>query len=265
MGDAVAYPFYMLRTWFQSSESAIPFFFRSRAALEAEIASMRDQRSAAEYDELRLRSLEEENANLREATEVGVPRIVADVVRRPNETPYDTLIINKGAADGVKESAIVYGRAESAIGSVRRVFAKSSLVVLFSTPGELSPVYIYGPNIFARAEGIGGGVLRVEVPQGIEIAVGDPVVVPAARGVYGAIDHIESSPSNPAQYAFVAQEPAMTALRFVSVDQEPLANMSRTDIEAMLLPAKEATSSHPGFVPLLKEIEDAIGTTTTVH
>lgn len=214
--------------------SPLSSFFSSRQSLEREVETLKDALKNNTYDRARLSVLERDVAMLQNEQNGEKSRIVARVVRHPNETPYDTLLIDKGSADGVHEGSFVYAN-RVAIGSAARVLPRSSLVVLFSTPDIETPVYAYGPDVFARAYGMGGGVLRVSVPQGIQLSVGDAVVTPfGSENMYGTIAYIESSPSNPEQFGFVVQNEALSGLQMVAVESEPPPILSYADAQKIV-------------------------------
>src|SRR5690606_12103526 len=103
----------------------------------------------------------------------------------------------------------------------------SALVALLSTPGFTSTAYILGPNIYTTAIGIGGGVTRIHVPQGIELKTGDLVVLPSlSQGIYGRISAVDSVPERPEQYGYMTTDVPINSLRLVSVGTTPLQNMS---------------------------------------
>lgn len=227
-------PFHGARAWFITSDIPFVSYVRSVAYLANENQRLSEELQQLRYDNARLSALEEENKHLRGVTVDDASRIIASVVRRPNETPYDTLVIGEGSTGGVKEGALVYS-GESVIGTIARVFPYSALVVLFSTPGIVTPVYLYGSDVFAHGEGMGAGVMRIGIPQGIPIAVGNPVVIPTeGSGIYGVVEYVEADPSNPEQYAYVAEQPGVTALRFVAVDHEPLPSLSFEDASRII-------------------------------
>lgn len=236
----VTAPLLRAKTWMQTTQDPLTSFFRTHTALSREITALREALRANEYDRARLAALEAERAQWE-----GVPadRIWANVVMRPGETPYDTILLGSGSSEGIKEGAIVYA-GQTAIGIVVRAYPKSAFVALFSMPGEQSPVYIFGANVYARATGEGGGVIKISVPQGIVLKVGDAVVVPLSdTALYGTIDYIEANPSDPDQYAYVTQRTALSSLYSVFVDREPLAPLSREDIDAIVHSLRESTST----------------------
>ena len=261
-------PLYTLRTWFLTSQATLPSYIRDRNTLLQQIEQLTQERDKASYDKARLAILESDNATLRRLRDIpGKERIIADVVVRPNETPYDTLVVHKGSDDGVKEGALVYADL-SVVGQVVRVFGQSSLVMLFTTPDVESPVYLYGPNIFAHAYGMGGGVLRVSVPQGVVVAVGNPVSVPMTNsGIYGTVAYIESNASNPEQYAYVTQEPILQSLRFVAIDPVALPKFSYQDAvkavaEVRLHATTSPIASFISLLPVASSTATAVSTTS---
>lgn len=232
-------PITSLKSWIAASEQAVPRYIRSKESTAARIHALEAEVAALKAGVVRLSVLEAEQAGIYglvgEAS--STPRLISRVIRVPSETPYDTVVLESGRKEGVKEGALVYSE-HSAIGTIARVYEESSIVVLFSTPGITTSVYLAGAQVFARAEGVGGGVLRIGVPQGVPLTVGEAVVIPV-RGstLYGVIDYIEAEASNPLQFAYVSQHEALRALRFVAIDPAPQPQVSyeqaREAVEAL--------------------------------
>ena len=191
----------------------------------------KNQSEATPINEDDLRRLRSENEELRSLlSDSGDPRVAAGVIGRPTNLPYDVLVIDRGTDDGIVKDAPVYIDSDRIIGFVAETHSKSSIVALVTTPGWRSTVYIYGPNIYTTAVGIGGGITRVHVPQGIMLEVGNNVVIPAlSAGTYGTITAVDSVPSRPEQYGYVAMNTPIGELRVVSVGTRPL---SVIDFEA---------------------------------
>lgn len=264
VASVVVSPLYSARTWFLASEAVVPRYFRDRSSFSTEIEALRAELARVSYDRAHLAVLEAENAMLRNiSTDAEQTRIIADVIRRPNETPYDTLVVHKGSNDGVVEGALVYTK-ETVVGTVIRVFKESALIMLFSTPEMKSPIYIYGPDIFAHAYGMGGGVVRISVPQGIAVREGDPVTIPMAdSGIYGLVSHVESVESNPEQYAYVTQEPALQNIRFVAIDAFAMPSFSYEDALSSVEAARmHATTSPVAAFSALLPVASTTASTT---
>lgn len=221
-------------SWLADGAGALPSYFRDRGALLADVAKLRMELADHAAAQLTAERLREENEALRELLSASTsPRIAASVVGRPTALPYDVFLIDRGSASGVKENAPVYVSDDRVVGFVARAYEHSSVVGLVSSPGLKSTVYIYGPNIYTTAEGQGGGSLRVAVPQGIELAEGNLVVIPSlGGGVYGEISVVDSVPSRPEQYGYVSIEDPLASIRYVSVGTEPLARLSFEEAKA---------------------------------
>ncbi len=157
--------------------------------------------------------------------------ILAGVLARPPMVPYDLLVIDRGSREGVVEGAIVYHSNNHAIGMVTRVFERNALVTLFSSSGAETTVYIYGPDIFAYAYGEGGGVMRVSLPQGVEVHEGDPVVLPSLHlGDVGVVSRVVSLPTQPEQSAYVTFPVSLQSMRTVRVSRDPMLAVSLEDL-----------------------------------
>lgn len=218
------YPFEVTRVWLLESSDSLPYYFRDRAKLVSEIDSLRQAVAVTEGSEGTIVKLQAENEQFRLLCE-AVPdeRIITRVVGRPSELPYDVLMIDRGARHGVLEAAPVFVGADQVIGYVSRVYADTSLVTLVTTADFESTAYIIGPNIYTFAEGIGGGVLRVRVPQGIPLQVGDTVILPAVdSGVYGTVSEVVSSPTQPEQYGYVPLPVSLQSMQYVSVGRQAM-------------------------------------------
>ncbi len=229
---------YTVRQYFQTSSATVPVYLRSRdelneriQSLEQEVASQNGMSSALEY-------AQKENESLRLMLSASSsPRVLAGVIARPPYIPYDTFMLDKGSEDGIIENAPVFHGKGIAIGYVRSVFAHTSLVSLFSSPKVESTVYIFGANIFTTAYGEGGGIVRVSVPQGIVLTVGDVVVLPSLdTGVLGVISEIESNPTEPEQNAYVSLDAPLQSIRLVTVGQTPV---EQTTFDMALFNVKE--------------------------
>lgn len=242
-GSYVAAPLFSFNTWFRESSSALPVYLRSRAALLGEITELRETIMASQGDRDTIERLELENRELH-ALVGNVPDasfIAAAVISRPPAMPYDALLIDRGADDGIVEGAVVYYAHDRAIGTVARVYARSAVITLFSTPDARTTVYIVGPNIYTTAFGAGGGVIRVSVPQGITIAKDNLVLLPGLEGgVLGRISAIQSEATNPEQNAYIVHDLPLQSLRLVGVSPTAPTRVSFEEARANIERQKEA-------------------------
>lgn len=232
----VIMPFYATQNWFAQSTAPLPLYFRGRNELINEINRLKEQIAIESGKEATITLLTDENERLTELLRGAneAERIIASIVAQPPRVPYDVLLINKGGNDGVEEGdPVLYGR-DSVIGIVVSVYASGALVELFSSPKMEFTAYIIGPDVYAAAVGLGGGVIRVSVPQGITLSEGNVVVLPQLQGgIVGSVVRVESEPTEPEQYGYVVAKTPLQSLRFVSVGNEPFTRLTYEEAEAL--------------------------------
>lgn len=260
---AVFSPVITGQSWFVNSGAFIPTYFKDRNALHQ--ANLELEQKLAEQSTLEntVARLEAENRELLGlSTSTSTTRLIASVIGRPTALPYDALVIDKGATHGVKENAPIYVGGDQVIGFVSGVYANTSVVTLATTPGFNSTVYVYGPNIYTTAIGVGGGTLEIQVPQGIDMKVGDVVVVPAFNsGVFGRISVVDSSPTRPEQYGYVSINTPLQGLRLVGVGEEPLRPLSFDEAKAVVAGVRQNFLEIPVPQGVLVDVPET-GTTT---
>lgn len=252
-------PIAQTKTWLTESTSSFPLFFRDRSDLINQIHTLESALAGAGGNRFTIDSLLKENDDLRSLLSyTGEERILAGIIGRPNQLPYDVLMLDRGSEDGVTEGAPVYINDSTVIGLVRAVTPYSSVVELITTPGFETTVYIIGPDIYTTAVGNGGGQLRVGVPQGIELTVGDLVVIPSVTsGVYGAITYIETSPTQPEQFGYVTTTIPLSSMRLVSIGKTPVQPVTFEEAQAMVATQKERLLVVPVPDTILVDLDSA--------
>ena len=240
----ILYPVHSISVWYNNSEEFLPVYLRSRSELSSEIDDLKATIANQTGTQLSVRKLLEENRQLRALTELGTTtdRVSAKVIAQPSRLSYDLLQIDKGSSHGIQIGAPVYIGIDTVIGVVVHTSPTYAFIQLVTTPGFISTAYIVGPNIFAPLEGIGGGVARVKVPQGITLSEGNLVLLPsAANGVYGEIVTIENLPTQPEQFGYVTPPLPLQGILYVSVDRYVPGERSEVEID---LAIKESVQSY---------------------
>ena len=229
----VMYPIHATNVWLEESSSLVPSFIRDRQSLVKEIEDLNTKLVVASRSSVTQQRLLEENSKLRNLLgSSGESRIMAAVIARPDELPYDLLQIDRGIKHGVEVGAPVFVGRDVVIGLVVHVADDYSFVELFTTPEFEASVFISGPNVVATMEGRGGGVARVRVPQGVPITVGNLVHVPSVEpGVFGRISYVENRPTQPEQYGYITPELSISSLFQVSVGELSQISRSADEIE----------------------------------
>ncbi len=222
--SVVMAPVNATKTWFTESSASLPQYLRDRTEIVKELTDLKQRLAERGGDRYTLELLVKENNELRSLMgDKKDQRILAGVISRPDTLPYDMLLLDRGAIDGVVEGAPIYIGDRSVIGFVQSVAERTSLVTLITTPGFTSTVYVLGPDIYTTAEGIGGGQVRVGIPQGFVIKEGDQVILPSvASGIYGSVSYVENIPTQPEQYAYVSPKTPIGSLRLVAIGRTAL-------------------------------------------
>ncbi len=254
---------YRSTNWFGDLASTMPLYFKEKSELQNQIHELEARLGSAISSKRTIDGLVAENIRLRSLVSASSsPRVLANVIGRPPQLPYDALLIDSGADKDIKENAVVYFDRDQAIGVVTAVYPQSALVALITSPGVESSVYVIGPDIYTTAVGVGGGVLQVNVPQGVALARGNLVLVPAlGEGIYGEIAEIVSVPTEPVQYGFVTTDIPIQQLRTVTVSQAPQPVITFEEAAARVAAAElELLRVN---VPPEVLVETASGTSTT--
>ncbi|MEX0933810.1 MAG: rod shape-determining protein MreC [Candidatus Paceibacterota bacterium] len=203
-----------------------PFWEAPALLFQGTEESMRAQELEQEITTLRMRSLSrdllvEENRQLKAllGREDTIPTTLLSVVLvKPTQTPYDTLIIDTGSDDKVKEGDRVLFGSDVVIGKVEKVYRSTSLVRLFSSPGEEIGVLVGERGLSATAYGRGGGNFIMEIPRGIEIKEGDVVFLPSlVIQILGVVSVVEKHPGSSFQKILFRSPVMMQHLRWVEV------------------------------------------------
>lgn len=189
-----------LGTWWKNTLA----YFKEKKSLEAENNEIKEKLNELESRKLFCLNTEKENEELRtslfRANAKKKEYIIAAILKRPPEIPYDTAILDAGADNGVVVGMTVTAYGETLIGHIAEVFKNSSKVKLISFPQEETSVILGGSNTAISAKGKGGENLEISLPREITVNNGELITTPGINGlVVGVVEKIESDPSNPFQ------------------------------------------------------------------
>jgi len=193
----------------------------SKRTLVEENRRLSEENSKSEYYILVNNFLRNENDQLHDLlgrkSDKNTHSIMASVLIKPGRSPYDILIIDAGSNYNVSVGDLV--SIESVVvGDVTEVYAETSKVELYSTPGKNLPVLI-GPNsIQGEALGLGGGNFRVKLPKETEIKEGDSIVIPSiTSNVFGVVEKIISGDNNTFQDIYFKTPFNLSELKFIEI------------------------------------------------
>jgi cell shape-determining protein MreC len=127
------------------------------------------------------------------------PAVLAGVLARPPESPYDTLIVDQGGSANVMPGALVTGPGGVPVGRVSTVAAASAHIQLFSSYGIKTDGWAGEARIPVTLTGEGGGAFSAVVPKDANLVVGDTVYVgDGGAAPVGTIVRLDVDPSSTA-------------------------------------------------------------------
>lgn len=129
-------------------------------------------------------NLATENLELKEImsrTPMGASAVLAGILGKPNTTPYDTLIIDRGSVHGIAPDMQVFVGGDVLVGEIDSVEEKTSRVLLYSAPGNISQVVYGNSGRFFNARGEGNGTFEVEVARDVDVKIGDMFFYPGLQ------------------------------------------------------------------------------------
>jgi len=191
----------------------------SRDALIENLLAAEAELSRTRYQAYLYGLVVKENEELRNAATVESfsRAIPARVVARPPRTHYDNLLLDVGAAAGVRENDLVV-KDRVALGVIVSVGQSSSQARLFSTPGALQDAVVGEPQAIAVAAGMGGGAFELAIPQGVVVVPGEPVRIPHSDTlILGIVVAFSGKPTDATQTVYVKSPAALSDLDYVSV------------------------------------------------
>ena len=187
-------------------------------------------------------------------------KITASVLSRPNFTPYDSLLLDKGSNDGVTNGALLFGTKKRVIGFVARTYETLSHAVLFSTAGVESVVYIPKARVLVRAIGVGGGVMRLSIPQGIEVSEGIEVSYPTlSPSPIGKITRIVKTETSPDIFGYVTLSDSPFDLFVVNIGTSNFTSPSIAELEKNM---EQATSTAKAYFEVPDGFKITVSTST---
>lgn len=124
-------------------------------------------------------SLKYENQKLREALKLksSEKMIAASIIARPPQVPLDSLFLDKGSQDGLKEGDRVLVGERILVGKIAKLTQNRSTAVLNSFAGISSFAYVARTGEPLEIKGNGGGSIGAKVPIDFDVLIGDKMIL----------------------------------------------------------------------------------------
>ncbi len=146
---------------------------------------------------------------------------LANILAKPNQSPYDTIIIDVGSDVGVLENSKVYANGEMPIGQINKLNEHNSLVMLYSNPGQITEGVLNGSNAQVELIGRGGGNFEMTIPRDLSSENGEFVVFPNITSeIIAVIDAVISTPTDPVKKVLLHSPVNIQSLKWVQVKRD---------------------------------------------
>jgi len=144
--------------------------------------------------------------------------ILANVILKPPQSPYDVLVVDVGADRRVTVGQQVFSQGGIPAGRVTGVFGSTAKIALFSSVGEKTHLALERTGESLSVEGRGGGNFETEVGQEMDIVVGDRVVLSQFNGaVVASVVEVEANPTSASRRVFLHSAINVFKLRWVEI------------------------------------------------
>lgn len=143
---------------------------------------------------------------------------LAHVLTLPNRSFYDTITIDAGRSEGIREEQTAYAFGEIALGTISSVSEHSATVLLLSAPQRQSAGTAVGTNVAVTLIGRGSGEYEVRMPRDVHFEVGNQIAYQSVDAVIVAtVERIVTDPRDPFQRLLAKAPVNLQALKWVVV------------------------------------------------
>jgi len=184
-----------------NTTSNFNYLIRSKAVISKENNDLKKENENLKLTMIDYKILKNDLDQLKETlgrVSVEDTFILGNILTKPNHSPYDTLIIDIGNNLGVKEGDLIYANGNIPIGIISKIYDKTSLVNLFTSPGQKTEGFINELNASIELIGRGGGNFEMIIPVELKVEKGTIIYLPDETSlVVAQVDEIISSPTDP--------------------------------------------------------------------
>ena len=213
--------------------SNLDSYFISKNSLFSENENLKNKLNEEEARMANYNSVLDENLKTKEILgrkDGKTNMVLASILSKPNQSPYDTFIIDVGAKDGILVGQRVFALGNVPIGRIVETNPNTAKVILYSNPGEKTEVVISSKpavagsspsgDAFMQVIGRGGGNFEMVLPRDFVLEKGAEAVLPGITPlVLGTVQTIISDPRDSFQKALLLSPVNIFELKFVEVEK----------------------------------------------
>lgn len=131
-------------------------------------------------------------------------RILARVLSKPPQSPYDTLVVDTGLNYDIKVGDMVYMSDNIIVGEVVSVTSNTSMIQLFSSGDRRTQITLERTGATYEVIGQGGANFTIEAPKDADILWGDVFTYPGiVSSVIGSVYYIDSNSQSSFKTIFI--------------------------------------------------------------
>jgi len=201
--------------------SNVGYIVHTKASVYKENENLLKENSDLKNSMIDYQVLKNENTSLKESfgrAPENKEIILANILTKPNYSPYDTIIIDIGNNKSVSVGDQVYSNVVTPIGEISAVYKNTSLVNLYSNPGTTTPAMIDGTNTSVELVGRGGGNFEMTIPTDLPFTKGSYVYLPDLNSeIVATIEDVISTPNDPVKKVLLSSPVNVQSLKWVFV------------------------------------------------
>lgn len=211
-------PFWKVENAFTKNFSGFSSFFASRQEVLKENLFLKERVASLETELLSRVGSSTREALIEFAGRRGDSGVVATVLYRPPQSPYDTIIIDAGSNESLTIDSKVYLSEGVALGIVSEVFSNRARVNLFSSHNTETPAILERGNTAVVLLGAGAGNFTIKIPQGVPVEVGDRILsADISSRLLAVVGDINSEPTDSFKEVLAKSPVNIFNMRFVLV------------------------------------------------
>lgn len=218
IGYGISQPIWILRDKTLAGLHSIGSFFSSKSSLIKENAELKDQNMSLQLQTQDYQNILNENQELKGMAGGSKERILARILSKPPYSPFDTLVIQAGSAEGIAPGNKIYLSDTIVIGVVTDVTIHTSLVTLFSSSDQKITGEDVRTGVSYEIVGRGGSNLSITVPKEADILWGDTIVYPGiSPEVIGTVYYIDTNSQTSFKTAYLRVPANISTSKWVFV------------------------------------------------
>ncbi len=190
-------PLWMFGEKTSGTFSFVTNFLTFKTSLIKENELLKDELGRLRLTKIDYDNLFKENEELKAMVSMkkSSMRAIANVLSKPPQSPFDTLVLGSGKDLGIEVGNKVYISDSIMIGEISDVSDETSIVKLFSAGGEKREVILSRTGQSFVITGSGGQNFNLEVPKDTDILWGDSVLFPGSSDFVVAVVYFVDSNS----------------------------------------------------------------------